>query len=273
MIVYINSNARNQGQSTFAYSFAKMYGNMSNQPTLLISLRDDSFVRMVTRLPESYEFASIDAMVQRATGKGNFTPSTYKLENTLYYYNAKGATLNNQISIKSIEDLLAKAQVDFSMVVVDADISVNNFYNFVHIIDKLILTVTPNIVALKSMADSMEKTVEQYETAKSQKIPCEIYYAITKYDESLTLSEAYRELGGSSKNVFGIAYNLNLAKSHNKGKLDDFITNLLIETKTSDRKYLINFRDMMKKVTGFRMPSRKVDVPEPSKNRRKGFKR
>jgi len=273
MIIYINSNARNQGQSTFAYSFAKMYGNMSNQPTLLISLRDDSFVRMVTRLPEHYEFASIDAMVQRATGKGNFTPSTYKLENTLYYYNAKGAALSDQVSIKSVEDLLTKAQVDFSMVVVDADISVNNFYNFVDIIDKLILTVTPNIVALKSLADSMEKMVEKYETAKSQKIPCDIYYALTKYDESLTLSEAYKELGGSSRNVFGVAYNLNLARSHNKGKLDDYITGLLIDAKTADKKYLINFRDAVKKIIGFRMPSRKVDVPDPNKNRRKGFKR
>ena len=273
MIVYINSTARNQGQSTFAYSFAKIYGNMSNQPTLLISLRDDSFVRMVTRLPEAYEFSSIDAMVQRATGKGNFMPSTYKLENTLYYYNAKGATLNNQISIKSIEDLLIKAQVDFSMVVVDADISVNNFYNFVHIIDKLVLTVSPNIVALNSMADSMERTVEKYETAKSQKIPCEIYYVVTKYDESLALSEVYKELGGSSRNVLPVAYNLNLAKNHNKGKLDDYITNMLIDAKTVDRKYLINFREAIKKVTGFRMPSRKIDVPDPSKNRRKGSKR
>jgi len=228
---------------------------------------------MVTRLPENYEFASIYAMVQRAAGKGDFTPSTYKLENTLFYYNAKGATLDDQVGIKSIEDLLAKAQIDFNMVVVDADISVNNFYSFVHIIDKLILTVTPNIVALKSMADSMEKMIEKYETAKSQKIPCDVFYVLTRYDESLTLSEVYRELGGNSKNVFSIAYSLNLAKNHNKGKLDDFITQLLIDAKTADRKYLINFRDVVKAATGFRMPSRKVDVPDPSKNRRKGFKR
>jgi len=273
MIVYINSNGRNQGQSTFAYSFAKMYGNMSNQPTLLVSLQEDSFIRKVTRLPEHYEFASIDAMVQRATGKGNFTPSTYRLENTLYYYNAKGATLNDQASIKSVEDLLVKAQIDFNMVVVDADISVNNFYNFVHIIDKLILAVTPNIVALKRLADSMERTVEKYETAKSQKIPCDIYYAITKYDGSLTLSDVYKELGGSSKNIFSITHNSNLVKQHNRGMLDDYITSILINTKTVDRKYLVNFRDAIQKVTGFRMPSRKVEVPGPNKKKRKGFKR
>ena len=273
MIVYVNSNARNQGQSTFAYTFAKIYGNLSNQATLLISLRDDSFLRTVTRLPESYEFAAIDAIVQRASDKGNFMSSTYKLESTLYYYNAKGATLEDQISVKSIEDMLLKAQIDFSMVVVDADISVNNFYNFVHIIDKLVLVVTPNIVALRSMSESMINTMERYEISKSQKIPCEIFYVVARYDESLSISSAYKELGGNSRTVFPLTYNLTLAKHHNKGRLDDYISNMLIETKTSDRKYLVNFRNIIKKITGFRMPTRKIPVPDPNIKRRGSTKR
>ena len=270
MIIYVNSSARNQGQSTFAYTLAKIYGNMSNQSTILISLRDDSFMRTVTRLPEAYEFVSIEQIIQKSSVRGNFMASTYKLEGNLFYYNAKGATLNNQISIKSIEDMLTKAKLDFGMVIVDADISVNNFYNFVHLIDKLVLVVTPNIIALRYMCDSFEKISEKYETAKSQRIPCDIFFILSKYDETLSLSEVYKELGGNSNNIFPIAYNHKLAKQHNKGLIDEYITDILIDTKSVDRKFLINFREAIKKITGFRLPSRKIEV-KPSSQKGKGI--